>query len=124
MGGALWPYSKIDARRALEDWPAIDFDDDRDGNLFTATVHRRAIEAVETSDASSEPQKGSQKNSQKSSQKTIEIMRTAPTITIADLAVQVGISDRAVKKQIEKLKAQNRIRRIGPDKGGYWEVIG
>ena len=51
-------------------------------------------------------------------------MRTAPTITIADLAVQVGISDRDGKKQIEKLKAQNRIRRIGPDKGGYWEVIG
>ena len=34
-----------------------------------------------------------------------------------------GIKDRAIKKQIEKLKIQGRIRRIGPDKGGHWEVV-
>lgn len=63
-----------------------------------------------------------EKGSQKGSQKIIEFMRNDPTITIADLALRVGITDRAIKKQIEKLKAQDRIRRIGPDKGGYWVV--
>ena len=117
----LLPYRGLGSgiKRALDDWPAIDFDDDRDGNLFTATVHRRAIAAEEIGAADSE----NQKSSQKSSQKIIEIIRTDPTITIADLAVHVGISDRAVKKQIERLKAQSRIRRIGPDKGGSWEVM-
>jgi predicted HTH transcriptional regulator len=50
-------------------------------------------------------------------------MQSDPTITIAGLAQSVGVTDRAIKKQIEKLKAQGRIRRIGPDKGGHWEVV-
>jgi ATP-dependent DNA helicase RecG len=64
-----------------------------------------------------------EKSSQKSSQKIVNLMRNDPTITIADLVQNIGITDRAIKKQIEKLKAQGRIRRAGPDKGGYWEVI-
>ena len=51
-------------------------------------------------------------------------MQRNPKITIAGLAQAVGITDRAIKKQIEKLKAQGLIRRIGPDKGGHWEVVG
>ena len=50
-------------------------------------------------------------------------MQADPAITIADLVRSVGITDRAIKKQIEKLKVQGRIRRIGPDKGGHWEVV-
>jgi ATP-dependent DNA helicase RecG len=49
-------------------------------------------------------------------------MRSDPEITIAELAARIGISDRAIKKQITKLKQQHLIRRIGPDKGGHWEV--
>jgi ATP-dependent DNA helicase RecG len=49
-------------------------------------------------------------------------MQNDPTITIADLAQIVGITDRAIKKQIEKMRVIGRIRRIGPDKGGHWEV--
>jgi ATP-dependent DNA helicase RecG len=67
-------------------------------------------------------QEGSQKSSQKSSQKIIEVMRNKPEITIAELALRMGIRDRAVKKQITKLKQLHLIRRIGPDKGGHWEV--
>jgi len=39
------------------------------------------------------------------------------------LAGNLGISDRGVKKNISKLKSDGLIRRIGPDKGGYWEII-
>jgi ATP-dependent DNA helicase RecG len=60
--------------------------------------------------------------SQKSSQKIIDLMRGDPEITIAGLAKNLSVTDRAIKKQIKKLKAQGRIRRIGPDKGGHWEV--
>ncbi len=64
-----------------------------------------------------------QRSAQKSAQKIIELMRVDPSITIADLVQSVGINDRPIKKQIEKLKIQGRIRRIGPDKGGHWEVV-
>ena len=40
-----------------------------------------------------------------------------------DLAGVLGISSRAVEKQIAKLREQGRLRRVGPDKGGHWEVL-
>jgi len=33
----------LKTERALEEWPAIDFIDDRDGCLFTATVYRKEV---------------------------------------------------------------------------------
>ena len=50
-------------------------------------------------------------------------MQRDSTITIAALAETLGVTDRAIKKQIKKLKAEGRIRRIGPDRGGHWEVV-
>jgi len=34
----------------------------------------------------------------------------------------LGISDRAIKNNINKLKKQDLIKRVGPAKGGRWEV--
>ena len=41
----LLPYRGLGSgiKRALEDWPEIDFNDDRDGCLFTAIVHRKEV---------------------------------------------------------------------------------
>ena len=39
------------------------------------------------------------------------------------LAGFIGITPKAVEKQIAKLKAEGVLKRIGPDKGGYWQVI-
>lgn len=61
-------------------------------------------------------------NSEKSSEKIIKLMKQNKNITISDIAKRLNISTRAVEKQIAKLKKQNIIKRIGPDKGGYWEV--
>lgn len=124
----LLPYHGLGSgiKRALEDWPEIDFTDDRDGCLFTATVRRKEIKGSEkTARVTGEgapKSSGKEESSQKSSQKIIELMQNDPTITIADLAQIVGITDRAIKKQIEKLRIRGLIRRIGPDKGGHWEV--
>ena len=80
--------------------------------MFIATVHRKELVDVGSAE----------KSSPKSSQKIIELMKNDPMITIADLALRVGITERAIKKQIGKLKAQGRIQRIGPDRGGRWQV--
>ena len=118
----LLPYKGLGSgiKRALEDWPDISFTDDREGCMFIATVHRKELGDAGLAEKSS--QKSSQKTSQKSSQKIIELMQNDPAITIADLALRIGITERAIKKQIEKMKAQGRIQRIGPDKGGRWQV--
>ena len=64
-----------------------------------------------------------QKSSQKSSQKILEIMQANHSITIRELSQELHISDRAVKKNISKLKLAGKLHRIGPDKGGYWEIL-
>ncbi len=65
----------------------------------------------------------SPKSSQKSSQKILELISRDPNITIREMAAKLGISDRAVKKNIQKLKAQGLLRRVGPARGGHWEVV-
>ncbi len=41
----LLPYRGLGSgiKRALESWPQIDFTDDREGNLFIATIHRKEL---------------------------------------------------------------------------------
>jgi predicted HTH transcriptional regulator len=61
--------------------------------------------------------------SQKSSQKILSLIEAAPSSTIEQLAAELGITDRAVKKQLHNLKKQDRLKRVGPDKGEHWEVV-
>ena len=69
------------------------------------------------------PQKGSLKSSLKSSLKILRILAAEPTCTYEGLAERIGISRRAITKQIKNLRETGKLKRIGPDKGGHWEVI-
>ena len=44
-------------------------------------------------------------------------------ITSTQMAESLGINRSAVSKHLKKLQADGIIRRVGPDKGGHWEVI-
>ena len=44
-------------------------------------------------------------------------------ITQTELAKTLGISVVHVNKNMKKLQEQDVIRRVGPDKGGHWEII-
>ena len=44
------------------------------------------------------------------------------SLSAASLARRIGISPKAVEKHLANLKAAGLLRRIGPDKGGHWEV--
>ncbi|MBP1583027.1 MAG: winged helix-turn-helix transcriptional regulator [Victivallales bacterium] len=46
-----------------------------------------------------------------------------PSITISELSRKCGIVQSVVIKHISNLKIAGRLRRIGPDKGGHWEVM-
>ena len=60
----------------------------------------------------------------KSSQKILDFIKENPELTITELAQRTGISDRAVKKNIKKLKEKGLLRRVGADTSGHWEVVG
>lgn len=66
---------------------------------------------------------GSEKSSEKSSEKILLLLAENPRLSARLLAEQLKISPRAVEKQIAKLRAQGRLRRVGGAKGGNWEVL-
>ncbi|MBI4999902.1 MAG: putative DNA binding domain-containing protein [Euryarchaeota archaeon] len=45
-------------------------------------------------------------------------------ITAKALSKIVGISERKVKENLRKLKENGLLRRVGPAKGGHWEIVG
>ena len=58
-----------------------------------------------------------------SREKILALMEENPTITQSELASAIHISVKAVEKHLKKLREHGIIRRIGPDKGGRWEVL-
>lgn len=66
----------------------------------------------------------SEESSGKTGAEILSMLKETPALTISALAQRLKLSTRAVEKQIAKLKAQNRLRRVGANKGGYWDVLG
>ena len=56
-------------------------------------------------------------------EKILTILSNTPSITVREMSEILGLSRRGVEEQIKSLKQKGVIRRIGPDKGGHWEVI-
>lgn len=54
----------------------------------------------------------------------LQLMEQNPKITTRELSKEIGINQRNIKKNIDKLKIKNLIHRVGPARGGYWEVLG
>ena len=77
---------------------------------------------AESSEKEAKSSEKTTKGSEKSSEKILQIMKEQPEISATQLSKEIGISPRAVEKQISALKAKGKIRRIGSDKGGHWEV--
>ena len=72
------------------------------------------------SEKSSEKTSGS---SEKSSEKILDLIKNKPTISAAEIAMEIDMSARGVEKQIRKLREAGIIKRIGADRGCYWEII-
>ena len=67
---------------------------------------------------------GSTQETSKSTQEMIlDEIRTHPFTTRQQLAKVIGITPDGIKKQLEKLRKANRIKHVGPTKGGHWEII-
>ena len=55
--------------------------------------------------------------------KMLEIIKSNPSVSKDVLATQIGISTTAIDKNIIQLKKKGLLKRVGPDKGGHWEVL-
>ena len=57
-----------------------------------------------------------------SSEKIVELIFGDQYISASEMAEIIGITERAVEKQLARLKEKDIVDRVGPDKGGYWEI--
>ena len=119
--GRCTGFPKI--RRALKangsPAPLFQTDENREYFMVTIKVNRRAYELA----AKMAPQKA-EKSREKSREKILDMVAGRPSITTQQLAEGVGLSIKGIEKAVRLLKKEGCLRRIGPDKGGHWEVSG
>jgi len=56
-------------------------------------------------------------------EKILDVIKNNPKITQNELAEIAGLTRRGIEWNLVKLKEKGIIKRIGPAKGGYWEVV-
>lgn len=54
--------------------------------------------------------------------KIIELIKSDKAVSASQIAKALNISSRTVQRDIDKLKKQKRIMRIGSEKGGHWKI--
>ena len=59
----------------------------------------------------------------KTPDRIIESLSRDRHLSMAEIAAGIGLSVRAVEMACAKLVESGRIRRIGPNNGGHWEVL-
>jgi ATP-dependent DNA helicase RecG len=60
---------------------------------------------------------------EKTREKILQALKANPEITMERLAEIIGITSKGIEWQIKRLKEEGFIKRIGPAKGGYWEIV-
>ena len=118
----LLPYHGLGSgiTRALEVWPDIDFADDHEGCLFTATIHRKPVQELELA---GDMQKTPVKTPVKTPEMIMSVLKENPHLTLGEVAEAVGKSLRTVERASARLVKAGRLKYVGPQKGGHWEVI-
>ena len=56
-------------------------------------------------------------------QKIIALIGESPEINRKELAEVIGLTEDGIKYHLKKMQEKGILKRIGPAKGGYWEVI-
>ncbi|MEW6259249.1 MAG: winged helix-turn-helix transcriptional regulator [Thermodesulfobacteriota bacterium] len=59
----------------------------------------------------------------KASGKILDACRENGAITIPELAALIGITERSVERNIQSLRENGLLRRVGGRKEGRWEVV-
>ncbi len=55
--------------------------------------------------------------------KIIELIKINNKISTTEMAEIIDVTKRTILRDIEKLKEQNKVKRIGSEKSGYWQII-
>ena len=56
-------------------------------------------------------------------EKIIKLIQNNPSITQVEMAKTLGVTRDVISYNIKKLKQNNKIKRVGATKKGYWEIV-
>ncbi|KRP37079.1 MAG: transcriptional regulator [Opitutaceae bacterium BACL24 MAG-120322-bin51] len=59
----------------------------------------------------------------KTPQRVLEVLSSNPQMTLEEVSVEVGKSVSAIKRAVGRLKLEGKLRHVGSQKGGHWEVL-
>jgi len=54
----------------------------------------------------------------------INEIRNNPNVTLSEIAEKIGVSRRWIATNMKHLQDTGVVKRVGPNKGGHWEIIG
>ncbi|WP_006787324.1 Fic family protein [Thiorhodospira sibirica] len=125
---AYLPVETVIKRRQQAYYDELAVADERaDCSGFIQFILTAIQESLQEAISSDQPPKTLVKTLGKTPGKTPErilsLLAETPSLSIPDLAQHIGKSESAVERAIRKLKAAGRLARIGPDKGGHWQVL-
>ena len=100
-------------KRAMEAWPCIDFAENQDGCLFTATIHRTRVEELKMA-------AGSPKTSGNVSGKILVALKQDGYLTIPDLAAMMGVTERSIEIISRDCRNRSGYGAPGQPKAGIW----
>lgn len=99
-----------------EQLPSPEFQNISDGFMVTVFAKERK-EVVENA-----PENVPENAPEKRITVIMEFIKLDAGISMLDLAKKIGVDHKTIKRDIAKLKSLGLLRRIGPAKGGHWEV--
>ncbi len=91
--------------------------------FFRTVFYRNPEYALKKSKELKDIKNGKEKSKEKSKEKILRLITDNSKITTQEMSEFIRMSHAGVEKIIRKLKQQGKLRRIGPDKGGYWEIV-
>ena len=110
----------------------IDTREQENINIFTSTMTRLQEQHLRNeilafvnsmAEGGQKIEKVDRKGGQKTRDAILALIRDNGNITSTQMASTLGINRSAVSKHLKSLQQSNIILRVGPDKGGHWEVV-
>jgi len=89
----------------------------------TLEMSEKTVEMSEKTVEMSEKTAEMSEKSAEMSEKIVQAILSDDQVTIAQLAELVGVTTRTIERHMKRLQETGQLRRVGPDKGGYWEVL-
>ena len=66
---------------------------------------------------------GTEDRMEAQNRRILQLLHDQPEASIVEMRRRIGLSERTIKRRLAELKQQGRLRRIGSDRKGHWEVM-